>query len=134
MNCLKHQVFIILQKIINNDDLDRAKKNIEKYQWAKKIQSSIINNANNVIDMFKDDSYFDNMIPRTTPATETFCPNCAKSGGFHSKGTWSWSRSNPDIIKCTKCGMEFPNNKYPEEIDNKHFLSYIFVLSYFFKI
>ena len=55
------------------------------------------------------------MIPLTTPATTTFCPNCvAKGYNWHAEGSWSWDSSNPDVITCSKCGMVFPNDQYQE--------------------
>ncbi|KAK8889002.1 hypothetical protein M9Y10_033744 [Tritrichomonas musculus] len=102
--------------IINKKDLERARKNIEKYDWARKRRDSVANSANGIIGRYNDE-FLDNMVPRTTPNTHTFCPNCAKLGGFMSKGTWSWHNSKPNEITCSKCGAKFPNNKkYPESI------------------
>lgn len=102
--------------VISQEDLKRAKVNIERYTWAQSLKNSIVNSANSIINRFQDDAFLDNMVPKTTPATTTFCPNCAKLGGYHPKGSWSWKITNPDVITCTKCWMVFPNEKYPESL------------------
>ena len=57
------------------------------------------------------------MIPEITPSTTSLCPNCVKKGLiWNSGGDWQWSANNPDKIKCRLCGMEFPNDEYPETI------------------
>lgn len=102
--------------VINKQDIERARKNIEKFDWARKQRDSTANSANSIIGRFTD-KFLDNMVPRTTPNTHTFCPNCAKLNSFYSKGSWSWHNSKPDEITCSACGEKFPNNKkYPESI------------------
>ncbi|KAH0785989.1 Heparinase II/III-like protein [Histomonas meleagridis] len=64
-----------------------------------------------------NETVINNLIPRTTPGTTTFCPNCVKTGRlWHANGDWSWNRNNPDQITCNVCGMQFPNSQYPEDL------------------
>lgn len=42
------------------------------------------------------------------------CPNCEWPGGRRDrKDYWQWSADDPDRIRCTHCGMEHPNPRYP---------------------
>lgn len=42
------------------------------------------------------------------------CPNCEWPGGRRDrKDYWQWSADDPDHIRCTHCGMEHPNPRYP---------------------
>ena len=100
---------------INREDIERAKKNIEKHQWARTAKRRILNTADNTISLFSDNAFLDKMIPQTSPASLTFCPHCASLGSdYHPNGQWSWNVNDPDHITCAKCKMVFPNSKYPE--------------------
>ena len=102
--------------IYKKSDLERAKRNVELFEWAATRNRSIINSAKYILRYFND-SFIQKFIPRTTPSTTTFCPNCYATGkNWHANGDWSWSYQNPDVIKCNVCGMQFPNAQYPETL------------------
>ena len=105
-----------LKVVFRDEDIVRAKENILKYKWAQDLEKSIISNANSKLKLYTDD-FIKNMIPEITPSTTSLCPNCVKKGLiWNSGGDWQWSANNPDKIKCRLCGMEFPNDEYPETI------------------
>lgn len=101
---------------MNKEDIKRANENVEKHQWAKTAKRRILSSADSIITLFNE-SFLDTMIPKTTPAALTFCPNCAKRGNdYHPNGQWSWTVNDPHHITCSKCKMVFPNTEYPEEL------------------
>ena len=105
-----------LKVVFRDEEILRAKENILKYKWAQDLEKSIISNANSKLKLYTDD-FIKNMIPEITPSTTSLCPNCVKKGLiWNSGGDWQWSANNPDKIKCRLCGMEFPNDEYPETI------------------
>ena len=101
--------------IYTKEDLKRAEKNVELHEWAQRRKKQMITNANNAIKDFPLDKA-KSFIPRTTPGTTTFCPNCVKTGkNWHANGNWAWSKDNPDKITCNVCKMTFPNAEFPED-------------------
>ena len=101
---------------LNENDIIRAHKNIERHQWASKRANSLISIANYYVRMFND-TFIHNMILPNTPTARTFCPHCVKQKfNWHPNGNWKWTIENPDSIKCNVCGTIFPNSEYPESI------------------
>ena len=106
-----------LNAFIRENDILRAKENMKRYDWAKKYETQIIySEAKKYVKLYTEE-YIKNMISEITPASVTFCPNCATKGfNWEFKGQWSWDSNNPQKIKCKVCGMEFPNDEYKESI------------------
>ena len=101
--------------IYTKDDLLRAERNIKLHEWAEKRNIQIIKNADNAMSKFPIDTA-KTFIPRTTPGTTTFCPNCVATGkSWHANGNWAWSETEPDKLTCNVCKMTFPHGDYPED-------------------
>jgi len=101
---------------LNDNDIIRAQKNMDKHQWATKRANSIVNSAHYYVRMLND-SFINNMILPYTPTSTTFCPHCVKKKfNWHPNGNWKWTIESPNTIKCNVCGTVFPNENYPESI------------------
>ncbi len=97
-------------------DLQRARRNIEQYEWARKYADGVRSSADSILERLSPE-YLEQMIPWTTPGGVGPCPACrAKGLPWHPNGQWSWSPDRPDEIKCRVCGTVFPNEEYPESI------------------
>lgn len=117
--------------IYTKEDLVRAERNIESHEWAVKRKNQIVKNANDTMNNFPIETA-KKFIPRTTPGTTTFCPNCVATGkSWHANGNWAWSKDDPDKLTCNVCGMTFPHDDYKEDrvhqstFDPKQEFSYI---------
>lgn len=101
---------------INAQDLERARENIKRYDWAKEYARAIESRAQRYLDRFTPE-FIETMIPATTPIRCWQCPACRDKGlPRHPGGSWSWSLDDPEHIKCRLCGTVFPNGEYPETI------------------
>ena len=103
---------------IKQGDIGRARENIKRYDWAKRYARDVEQNARALIPKLTPE-FLENIIPTTTPGSTlgTPCPACREAGKPpHTHGSWTWSLSKPDEIKCRFCGTVFPNQKYPEDI------------------
>ncbi len=97
-------------------DLDRARRNVEQYEWASDYVAGLAKSADSVLDRTTPE-YLENMIPRTTPGCTGPCPACrAKGLPWHPNGQWTWSESTPDQITCKACETVFPNDEHPETV------------------
>ncbi len=97
-------------------DLARARRNIERYTWAKRYLANLRKNADGILPQVTAD-YLARMIERTTPGCVGPCPACrAKGLPWHPNGQWSWSASKPDQLICSVCKTVFPNDEFPESI------------------
>ena len=101
--------------IYTKSDLDRAEKNIEMHEWARTRKKQVVINADNAIKNFPLETA-KQFIPRTTPGTNSFCPNCVVKGkNWQADGSWTWTQKSRDQVTCKICGMTFPNGEYPED-------------------
>ena len=101
--------------IYTKSDLKRVEKNIEMHEWARDRKHQVVINADNVMKSFPLETA-KGFIPRITPGTNSFCPNCVVKGkNWQADGAWTWSQKTPDQVKCKLCGMTFPNEEYPED-------------------
>ena len=93
------------------DDIARAKENYRRYEWAKNAAEQLRRWGEFWLN--KDEEAIRFWIPEDDCWFKCLCPNCGTQPEF------AWRGSNvlqPDglHIKCTKCGMVFPNDQYPE--------------------
>ena len=101
---------------IKPDDLARARRNIEQYEWARKYADSVRGSADGILERLNPE-YLEQMIEPTTPGGVGPCPACRAQGlPWHPNGQFSWSSERPDEIKCRVCGTVFPNEEYPESV------------------
>jgi len=97
-------------------DLDRAKMNLERFDWAKQYLTNLRRSADAYATQLTPE-YLSQVIERTTPGCVGPCPACrAKGLPWHPNGQWSWSASKPDQLSCSVCKTVFPNEEFPEEI------------------
>ncbi len=101
---------------IKPEDLERARQNIERYDWAKGYVARLRESADAIAGQLNP-AYLERMLEVTTPGCYGPCPACrAKGLPWHPNGQWSWSASDPDKLTCRVCKTVFPNDEFPEEI------------------
>ena len=97
---------------IRPEDIQRAKENIRRHKWAKNYYDSQMKKH---IDFWMnlDEEGIKLMVPAEDAWFKCLCPNCGTQPEFAWKGD---AVLMPDMksIRCTKCKMVFPNEKYPE--------------------
>jgi hypothetical protein len=97
-------------------DLQRARENVERYEWARNYADSVAGSADGIARQFTP-QYLEHMIGRLTPACTGPCPACrAKGLPWHPNGQWSWSAQKPDELLCTVCRTVFPDDEFPESV------------------
>lgn len=104
--------------VIKPADLQRARENQTRYEWARQYVKQIEASAQADLQQMTPD-WIAKFIPTDTPGDTLFtpCPACRdqqKPENLH--GLYRWSASNPEVITCQTCGTTFPNDKYPESI------------------
>ena len=87
-------------------DIERAKKNVEKRPWARKLLQRFTKSAQFWIDV--PDAEIRDWIPELTPFRVVDCPNC------DAQWAYCWKHLPNARIKCRKCGTIYPNDKFPE--------------------
>ncbi|MEW6356513.1 MAG: heparinase II/III family protein [Planctomycetota bacterium] len=87
-------------------DVHRAKANIEKHEWARKILDGFKRSSKFWMDM--PDEQIKDWVPDLTPFRVVDCPNC--------DALWAicWKHLGGGRFQCRKCGTEYPNEKFPE--------------------
>ncbi|GAA5221669.1 hypothetical protein GCM10025777_22990 [Membranihabitans marinus] len=113
---VKHPVLTI-----QPEDIQRAKGNIQSFEWAKNYLNNKVKQANYFIDLIATHS-LERLIELTTPGDPlwTPCPSCReKDLPFHPHGQWNWKIESPDEIVCDVCHESFPHSDYPESIELK---------------
>ncbi len=102
---------------VKPEDLQRARANIARYDWAREYLGRVVSGADAVVDVLSAE-YLEQMIPRTTPGGVGPCPSCRERGlPWHPNGQFSWSASDPEVIVCQVCKASFPNEDYPETVE-----------------
>jgi hypothetical protein len=86
-------------------DVDRAKANIERHEWARRVLRSFRSAADFWLKVPDDKlSYW---IPDLTPFRVVDCPKCGAGWRFAWGGGY-------DRLVCKKCGFAWPDPDYPE--------------------
>ncbi|MBQ9368635.1 MAG: hypothetical protein IJT83_12705 [Victivallales bacterium] len=97
-------------------DLQRARKNIETHEWARKYADNLSKNADQIVKQMTRE-FLDMMVEVTTAGGTTPCPACRDKGlRWLPNNNWQWSVSKPNELRCPHCGTVYPNEKYPETI------------------
>ncbi|MDP6040624.1 MAG: heparinase II/III family protein [Candidatus Latescibacteria bacterium] len=97
-------------------DLERARENIQRHDWAQRYADSLRESADDIAQQISPD-YLENMIEPTTPGGFGPCPACrAKGLPWHPNGQWTWSPSDPNALRCEVCDTVFPDAEFPEDI------------------
>ena len=77
-------------------DLERARRNVERYGWAREYVQRLRQSADATTAQTTP-AYLEQMIPRTTPGCVGPCPACRAQGlPWHPNGQWSWSPEGRD--------------------------------------
>jgi len=102
--------------LLTEREIDQARKNIRRTDWAKRWFEGHRRIADHVVA--QGDDYVERMLPEETPWTGyTFvCPNCigVKSQEGTEYSIIDWDYRDPDLIRCKRCGHAYPGEKYPE--------------------
>ncbi|MEW6356635.1 MAG: heparinase II/III family protein [Planctomycetota bacterium] len=101
---------------INAQDLENARENIKRYEWARKYAESVEKGVLAHMPRFTDE-FLVRMIPATSMQICHQCPACRdKKLPAHPGGAWTWTVDSPEVITCKLCKTVFPNDQYPETI------------------
>ncbi len=101
---------------INAQDLENARENIKRYEWARRLATSAEETVAPHLARITDE-FLEEMITQQTVLRCYQCPACRDQDlPRHPGGAWSWSLDDPDHVKCQVCGTVFPNEQYPETI------------------
>ncbi|SHF16127.1 Heparinase II/III-like protein [Fodinibius roseus] len=103
---------------IKERDLQYARENIQRYDWARNYASNIERTVRFYLKHI-DTDFLDNLIEETTPGYTlwTPCPSCRDQGyPVHPHGLWNWDIMDPEVLTCRQCGTVFPNAHYPEDV------------------
>ncbi len=97
----------------SDDDIKRAKRNIERHDWAEREFKAIINRTEWWMELPEEE--IAEWIPEGTPFRVCDCPACGAEWGV---GPW---RFLPDgRSQCKRCETIFPNEEYPETGVEEH--------------
>ena len=101
---------------INARDLENARENIRRYQWAKEYAAGAEAKAVAHLGKFTPE-FLEQMIPANSVQRCFQCPACRDKGlPRHPGGAWTWSIADPEHMTCRLCSTVFPNDEYPEAI------------------
>ena len=102
--------------MLNDAQIEQARKNIESTEWGRKWYEKQKTRANLIVS--QPPGYVERMISKLTPGYRLgfTCPNCVgtKSQEGAGKRLIGWDYRNPDSIMCEVCGHKYPDEKYPE--------------------
>lgn len=88
-------------------DIERAKRNIERHEWARREFQNIINAAQWWMELPEDE--IAEWIPEGTPFRVCNCPACGAHWGVDP-----WKFLGDGRAQCRRCGTIFPNEDFPE--------------------
>ena len=96
---------------IKAEDVARARENYKRHEWARKSAQALKSWGWEWME--RDEEAIKFWIPEDDSWFKCLCPNCDTQPEFAWRGK---DVLQPDglHIKCTKCGMVFPNDQYPE--------------------
>jgi hypothetical protein len=113
---LKGRAAVLHPVMMTEEEIKQAKENIGKSPWAGEWFQARKKIADHIIS--QPDGYVEDMISTLTPGHGYgfTCPNCVGKKSQEGSGytLFSWSYTNPDIIRCRTCGQTYPDAKYPE--------------------
>ncbi|MSS72131.1 MAG: hypothetical protein EXS64_11660 [Candidatus Latescibacteria bacterium] len=109
----KYRNQVIHPVILKPTDLDRARANLERHAWARKVLDEMKARVAHTLAQGPD--HVERMVPATTPGSSLFT-NCPVCEGSPSHGHYRWDPQDPDHLICTTCEAVYPNEKYPEDV------------------
>ena len=103
--------------IYSPERVANARRNIERYDWAKQQRDNTVNAANAYASQ-TDDWLWDLVTPQSIPrgtqvSRAKGCPKCGKA--IERFGRWPWKVDvfkRPWKIECPSCGEVFPKNDF----------------------
>jgi len=96
-------------------DIENARENLKRYAWAKDIVHGWKNSTKFALQ--QDRQFFVDLIPELTPGSfyGQNCPACVgKKSLMGETSLFLWSVTEPNSVKCKRCGTVFPSEAYPE--------------------
>jgi hypothetical protein len=100
-----------------NAMVENARKNVEKYDWAKKIKESAVRKADRYLQYGLDTLWSlvtSQSVPRSINVCSSGCPVCGDEI-FRKYGHYSWQTdafTRPWKIVCPNCHHVFPSNDF----------------------
>jgi hypothetical protein len=116
---LKDRVRVRHPALLSEAEVEQARKNIEKTDWARKWFRQHKRIADHVVR--QGNGYISSMIEEGTPwiGYSFHCPNCflRKSFSGVEYTIIEWDYKDPDRIRCKNCGQVYPSRKYTETVN-----------------
>lgn len=109
------QVVAEPQTLYKPRNIEIARENIERYDWAKSRLEGYRSSVREV--MAHDRAWLEALVPALTPGPPygQICPNCVgEKCSMGETGVFRWSVDSPDQITCRYCGTVYPNADFPE--------------------
>ncbi len=94
--------------LYSEEDIARALRNIELYQWARDERDAIIDRARWWMELPAE--AIEEWIPEGTPFRVCDCPNCGATWGVDP---WTFIEETGET-QCKRCGTRYPNEDFPE--------------------
>lgn len=98
------------------EDLERAKHNIAKEEWAKNWSESTCAFAEFLAT--RPAGWVEDMLPELSPAHGygATCPKCVGRNSQEAAGysQFHWDYHDPEALVCRSCGQRYPDPAYPE--------------------
>jgi hypothetical protein len=103
--------------IYTEEKVANARRNVEKYQWAKDIKNSTLNSASYYVNLGYEALWSfvtDQSIPRSYAVNQTLgCLNCGNA--IDKYGNYPYNANHftaPWKLECPNCKMRFPTNDF----------------------
>ncbi len=96
-------------------DLENARANVERYEWARSVLEGYRRTVAYVME--QDRAWIEEMVPDLTPGSTygQVCPQCVgEQCSMGESGVFTWSPSNPEQLTCRYCGAVYPDPAFPE--------------------
>ncbi|MBB29500.1 MAG: hypothetical protein CME25_11440 [Gemmatimonadetes bacterium] len=113
---LRERVNVQHPALLSEYEVEQARKNVKKADWARNWFSQHRRIAEHVVR--QGNGYVSSMIEEGTPwiGYSFHCPNCYLDKSFSGVEYTiiEWEYSDPDRIRCRNCGQAYPSSKYAE--------------------
>jgi hypothetical protein len=113
---LTHSARVRHPVLYTEDELNRARANVESSEWARGWRDNQVALADFVLK--QPAGWIETMIPLESPAHGYgfTCPKCVGDKSQEAVGysLASWSHEVPEQLACTACGQTYPHPDFPE--------------------